>query len=304
MHCRECNTKNDQDASFCTGCGKPISTVESSSLRSRKSYLFLLALLPVLALVAGIGYYKLFLPQGVAAVVNGEEIPLSELDAEVSRMPRPDEADAGLVRRQALLALITERLALQEARKAGFGVSGDEIVCAVAQARASSGMDGAAFQRRITAQYGGTAAYEDFLKQRLLREKFIHARVVPPGMDLQTASAAEDRWLQGLLSKAFVRISLSEQVRGPGCGCRDGTQEKTRQGRDMHGCGGATRGPAACDLERAAADAGIRYWNAKHGPGPVVAIPVDFGCHVRVDIVKNGEIIGSLRYRDGSITEI
>jgi hypothetical protein len=66
----------------------------------------------------------------------------------------------------------------------------------------------------------------------------------------------------------------------------------------------AANRPEATDAGKAAADAGLRYWHAKHGSDAVTARFTDFGCHVQVDIVKNEKIIGSLRYQDGNISEL
>jgi len=62
--------------------------------------------------------------------------------------------------------------------------------------------------------------------------------------------------------------------------------------------------PLAADTAKTAAEAGLRYRHAKHGPDAVQTRLRDFGCHVQIDIVRNEKIIGSLRYQDGNITEI
>jgi hypothetical protein len=49
-----------------------------------RAYFFALLLIPVVALATGLGYYKFILPDGIAAVVNGEEIKHSELDSAVA----------------------------------------------------------------------------------------------------------------------------------------------------------------------------------------------------------------------------
>lgn len=222
MHCPGCNTANDRDASFCIECGKPSSAAAGSpSAKSRRPYLFLFFLLPALALLAGVGYYKFFLPKGIAAVVNGEEITVSELDAAVSRMGGAPEAK-GVFRRRVLNDLIAERLMLQSD---------------------------------------------------------------PP-------------------AKATIRIALSEQCPGPGCGGCNTAEGQAHEGKSMPRCGcPLTNKPISSSETAAAIEACLQYWHAKHGPDEVSAQVKDFGCHLQVAIVRNNKIIGSLRYKGGSIIE-
>ncbi len=69
------------------------------------------------------------------------------------------------------------------------------------------------------------------------------------------------------------------------------------------GCVAANR-LKALDAGKAAANAGIQYWHAKHGPDAVTAQFTDFGCHIKVDIMKNEKVVSSLRYQDGNISEL
>ncbi len=85
MHCPDCKKTNDTDAHFCTACGRLLQVLPQAVAEQRKAYFIALLFVPVIMLAAGIGYYKFFLPEGVVAVVNGEEIKRSELDAAVAR---------------------------------------------------------------------------------------------------------------------------------------------------------------------------------------------------------------------------
>lgn len=138
MECLGCNGMNDDDARFCVQCGNVISTGPKIPLvRSRRVYLFALLLVPVLALVAAVGYYKYFLPDGVAAVVNGEEIRCSELNTVMSPALARQESAAGRrltesetakLRYETLYRMIADRLAQQKARNAGTGASAAAVV--------------------------------------------------------------------------------------------------------------------------------------------------------------------------------
>ena len=305
MHCPDCKQKNDADALFCTACGRPLEvTLQKTAQLQRKAYFIALLFVPVIAIAAGIGYYKFFLPNGVAAVVNGEEIRLSELDAAVARAQGRQEVASSQLRYQLLNQLITQRIVIQEARKSGISVSEEEIETFATESRASSGIDEATFNRQIVSQYGSMRAFKDALERRLLADKFLAVKVVPPGADQPTAQSAIKRWLDDIAGRAAVRIALAEQGEGPGCGCcnTENGQASQRSGIRGHGCAAVNK-PSASDVGKAA-DAGLRFWHAKYGPESVTTRLTDYGCHIQVDIMKDNKIIGSLRYQDGNITEI
>jgi len=318
MQCPECKSMNDHDSLYCVECGKTLQgTAMASPARSRRTYLFIFVLAPVLALVLGVGYYKFFLPNGIAAVVNGEEIRLSELDAVVSRLQGNGVALDSKRRYQALNMMITERLVLQEARKAGIEAAPRDVAAAVADARVSSGLDEAAFLKAIAAEYGSMSLFEGTLKRRLTASRFMAEKVVPRNADAETVRVRVNQWMQDLSGRATVRIALSQEVQGPGCsgGCNAGAgpgqpcqgvqgQGCAKGSQPMGGCDRMAQKSGSTDKTTAAADAGLRYWHEKHGPQEVTTQVKDLGCHMQVNIVKNEKIIGSLRYQNGSISEL
>ena len=95
MFCPDCETVNDPDARYCSECGRPLSgNAKVLSAGTARAYLIALLLVPVVAIAGGLGYYKFFLPEGIAAVVNGEEIRRSELDAAVALAAAKDATAA------------------------------------------------------------------------------------------------------------------------------------------------------------------------------------------------------------------
>lgn len=220
MQCTECNTANDPDAAYCSECGKPVAPKQQAGFAGfRKPYLAVSVLALVALLVAGLGYYKFILPNGVAAVVNGDEIKLAEVDAAVfSVLGKQDEPNSG-IRRRVLNQLIMERIVLQEARKAGVALSEAERVSVRADARASSGLGEAEFKRQIQSRYSDMSAFENTLERRFLINKFLAQKIVPRGADSPAAGLAVDRWIQDITGRASVRVTLAEQGPGPGCGC-------------------------------------------------------------------------------------
>jgi hypothetical protein len=309
MNCGKCKRSNDADAVFCANCGSSLAVLPGSALvMRRKPYWFALLLVPVLLAAAGMGYYKFMLPNGVAAEVNGEEITITELDAVVrSAKDGKDVPEEALdrMRYAALSDLITERIACQEARKAGVRVSPEEMNNAIERTRSAAGLDEKSFEARVNALYGGRSSFRKGMERRLIIRKFIDEKITAGIPDPTISGFRVDQWLQGISSKATVRVSLEEQMqRSSGCACCGGSGT----GPAKHGCDPkvGTRAGAEQPVSQitAARDAAIGYWNREHGTGPVETKITDFGCHIQVDMVANNRIARSLRYQNGTITEM
>ena len=236
MNCPECKKTNDDDAIFCSGCGRMIEKRRPELVsKQRRAYFIALLFVPIIAIAAFIGYHKFNLPDGVAAVVNGEEIRRSEVDAAVARLQGMNKDASAHLRYQALNELISERLMLQEARKAGIRITKEDLAAANASAREASGLDEAAFQQAMKSMYGN--GYEKTLERRLIINRLISEKVVPRGADPKTTRRAMDRWLQDLSGNADVRIALSEQLSGPGCSGCSTPGGRSPQGQGMEGSG-------------------------------------------------------------------
>ncbi len=310
MICGKCNAINDGDAVFCANCGSALRCLAEGPRRTWRSYWFALLLVPVLLAAAGMGYYKFMLPSGVAAVVNGEEITLAELDAAIrsARDGRdvPEEA-VGRMRSAALSDIITERIAFQDARKAGVRVSPEETDDAMARMRSAAGLDAKSFDARVNAIYGGMGSFRKGMERQLVIRKYIDERITAGASDPTIAGFRVNQWLQGISSKAAVRVSLEEQMQSSsGCACCGGSG--AGPGPAKRGCdptAGAQGGGARSASQVAAArDAAMNYWSKTHGSGPVETKVTDFGCHIQVDIVADNKIAKSLRYQNGTITEM
>jgi len=221
VQCPECNSINEHDSLFCVECGKPLHEQSTAApARSRRAYPVIFVLAAVLALVLGLGYYKFFLPDGIAAVVNGEDIKLSELDAAIVRTQRAPESVTGRLRYQMLNEMIAERLVLQEATKAKISVSRDDIIAAEASARSASGLDEKAFEKAMQSRYGSLAAFKHAVERNLLVQRFIAEKVAPSGTDTMTARVAVNNWLQEISGKSTIRIALAENGSNSGCGSK------------------------------------------------------------------------------------
>ena len=310
MNCGKCNTMNDNDAAFCVNCGGVLTAAPRKGWRS---YRYALLLLPVLLVAGGAGYYKFILPSGVAAVVNGEEIMLAELDNLVQPDRKGAEVSAetiGQMRYAALSELITERIVLQEARKAGVSVSDGDVQAAVQDMRAASGLDEKDFAARVTERYGSVSAFRKGLERHLIIKKFIDGTVLAGASGPAEANMRLNQWLQDSTAKAAVRVSLAEQLPASGCGCcGGGGPAASKQGCDpakgaKQGCDPKAGAKQVSGQGTVARDAALAYWRNQNGNRPVETKVTDFGCHIQVDIMSNNRIAKSLRYQNGTITEM
>lgn len=291
MNCGKCGSGNDEDARYCEQCGQEL--ISTSAPRADKKKPFFLALLVVLVVsgVAAVGYYKFFLPSGIAAVVNGEEISLAEVDAQMQGYGRsrdiPEEL-RGRMRYRILNDLITERIACQDARKAGVRVTGADIDAAHERIAAGSG-GRAQFDAAMKTQYGSMRAFRRSLERSLIIRKYIDEKVAAGVSDPAAADLMVSAWLRGISDRASVRVALAEQLPGAGAGCSGGC------------CG--KEGNGASPQITAAREAALAYWRSMHGDVEVEARVRDRGCHVEIDMLKGTTVTASLRYQNGVITE-
>ncbi len=79
---------------------------------------------------------------------------------------------------------------------------------------------------------------------------------------------------------------------GGGCGCGGGGKPRTTVNTQP-------TGNKITDAQNAA----LAYYAQKYGDSDVTAKATDYGCHVQVDIYKNGKIIKTLGYSGGSVFE-
>ena len=307
VNCGKCNTINDGDALFCANCGNALHGLAEAPRRTWRFYWFALLLVPVLLAAAAMGYYKFMLPNGIAAVVNGEKITMAELDAMVrsARDGRevPEEAISRM-RNAALSELITERIAFQEASRAGVRVSQEELNDAIARMRSAAGLEEKGFDAQVNELYGGRDIFRKGMERQLIIRKYLDEHITAGVSDPTIAGFRVNQWLQGISSKAAVRVSLEEQIQGSfGCACCGGSGQGP--GPAKRGCDPkAAGGKQAASQITAARDAAIRYWSSTYGKGPVETKVTDFGCHIQVDIMANSKIAKSLRYQNGTITEM
>jgi SurA-like N-terminal domain len=234
---QSCYKENDANAR-CESGRSAYADADTLSTKTTKSYLFVLFLIPVIAMAGAFGYYKFILPEGVAAVVNGEVINLTELDAAVARFLELGKGgeDDGRIRYRVLDKLIRERLMVQEACKVGINVTAGELAAAVSRLKALSGLDQSGFNASMIEQYGSAALFETEVKRGLLLRKLMNEKAERRNNNFRRPDETISVWLHGLLVHATVRIALSEEWPDTGGGC--GSQASPVRGVSAHtgGC--------------------------------------------------------------------
>jgi len=312
MQCGNCKNENDADALFCEHCGRDFAGAPETTDKAKGRKLLYIMMAVVVLAVAGVGYYKFFVPSGVAAVVNGEEIMLAEVDGLMQGVANSGSLPPEILSRaryQILNDLITERIAWQEARKAGVRISAREVEEAYDQLAAASGSDRAAFEALVRSQYGGGRAFKRSLERRIAIRQYISSTVSAGVQDPAIAGARVNQWLQDISGRASVRIALVEQLPGANGGCGSGgcggSGASGCGGSGASGCGSAPKtGKNVSAQGKEARKAALTYWKERYGDDAVEAKVLDFGCHIQVDMIKGTKIAKSLRYQNGEISEL
>lgn len=114
----------------------------------------------------------------------------------------------------------------------------------------------------------------------------------------------------GLVRTAFAQTGDPTQFPCLGSGLSLGQMPCARGAASSAGPTGAP-GAAASGVTlsgnviRDAESVGLAYYQQKYGPGPVTAKATDYGCHVQVNISKDGKVVKSLGYdRAGGVYEL
>lgn len=120
---------------------------------------------------------------GVAVVVNGDVITLSEVEERVGRGLPPAGENADLDRRrrtllkQAAEQLVSERLLAKEAEEQGLAPTEAEIENAIDEVKRSNNIDADTLEKALEAQGLTAARYREMLATQLTRMKVVELKV-------------------------------------------------------------------------------------------------------------------------------
>ncbi len=252
-----------------------------------------------------------------AAVINGEPIARGDLKArmKVSRIMLERQYGKDLFtgeRGRATLAaleedilerILQERLVAQEARRMGIQVSDEEVRRELER-----------IGRDI---YGNVETFQTSLREDGISQEYLlnHIRFLLFCQEikkLKFASQADSDtrfgvWMGQARAGASVAVYRQDNQSqnaslgrdtccgsgGGGCG-----------GRGGGGCGTKQAGPLDPELESKAGAAALAEYRKKNpAEKKVEARVTDYGCHIQVDIEKEGRVVKSYAYQDGNVID-
>ncbi len=243
-----------------------------------------------------------------AAVINGEPIARADLKKRFKGIQAMLERQYGRdlftgqrgvvllenLEQEVLDGMLEERLVAQEARKLGIQIS-DEMVQQELQKIAKE-IYGTweNFQTQVREDGVSKEDLQSYIRNLLLY-RAVKAAKAPPG---SSPDIFFNAWLIQAKQKAEVAIydsgssAASSSALGGGC-C------------SLGGSGGRPRGPVDAKTESQAKKVALEaYQKANPSEKGVTAKVTDYGCHIQVDIHKEGRIVKSYTYQRGKVFEI
>ena len=248
-----------------------------------------------------------------AAVINGESITRADLKARVKNIRAMLERQYGRelfagqrgrallenLEQEVLDGMLEERLVSQEARRLKIQIS-DEMTEQELQ-KISKEIYGnwEKFQARLKEEGVSKEDTENHIRTLLLY-KAVKAAKAPPGSNPDISFNA---WLIQAKQKAELAIyysgdsAISSSALGGGCCSPDGSGSAGNQYRP----GGPVDQKTESEAKKVALEA---YQKANPSEKGVTAKVTNYGCHIQVDIQKEGRIIKSYSYQGGKAFEI
>jgi hypothetical protein len=247
-----------------------------------------------------------------AAVVNGEAILQVEFEDRFRSVRGMLERQQGRkvfsgergkriledLKEEVLEVLIAEKLIGQEARRLGVRVSEERVQREME--RVAREVFGTAddFLKKLECAGGRKEDLQNQLKNILLIEAIKNAR----GSKKSDSEKRPDSWLVQARRNARVEVSATfEQtvwgraIRGSCCGPKSG------EGRGK--MPPSSRGDSALAKEEAKKAALEDFLKNHPGQKEITARVIDYGCHLQIDIQKDGKTIKSYTYENGGVRE-
>jgi len=318
--CVRCGKENTSEGEvYCPECGSGI----RGKNRKRLWYLGVAAVL-LLLVGGGLLYGEKHgwefswdsLLRRPPAVINGEPIAWSEarerfritrlmMEKKYGRELFAGERGGAYLRdleRDIVERMISERLVAQEAQRLNIKVGDDRVK----QQMQEIGKEIYGNWENFQASLREDGISEDYLfahvRNLILRQEVKKAKA-PAGVDSDEYFGA---WLAQ--DRRGAKITLNENVRlsqvsfqGAGSCCGAGG----RAGGGTGGCGTKQSGPLDPALKTNAGAAALEAYRQTHPAEKGLETKVtDYGCHVQVDIEKEGKIVASYSYSNGKVSEI
>jgi hypothetical protein len=248
-----------------------------------------------------------------AAVINGESISKADLKARVKTIRGIVERQHGRdiftgergrellssLTEEILDGMLVERLMAQEARKLGIQITAEQVQQRLDQVAKENFGTWENFESKLREEGMSKEDLQNNLRSILLSEALKKAKA-QEGADPEVSFNA---WLMRAKQNAKLVI-YDSSLGGPpvssgGCCC----SPNASPGR--FGAQPGPSGPVDSGIEKQAEKAGLEAFQ-KSNPGEkgITAKVTDYGCHVQVDIQKDGRVVKSYSYQRGKVFEI
>jgi hypothetical protein len=319
-NCVRCGKETGEEEMFCPEC-----QAVSGDRKSKRLWVFsmvfsaiLLSLTGLLLWHGGLSFGGLSLDSiwgKPAAVINGESISRADLVARLRKIQTIVERQHGRdifagergrglwanLENEVLQGMVEEKLVSQEARKLGIQVTKEQVSQKVDRITKEIFGPGENFQARLQEDGMSKEDLQDHIRYLLLAEALKKAKA----QEGTNPDLSFNAWLIQAKQNAEVAFYDSEKwsreasLSAGGC-CS--SKASSGVGR----CGGQTATPQAADpkTEREAQRAALEAFQ-KTNPAEkrVTAEVMDYGCHMQVDIQKEGRVIKSYSYQNGKVEE-
>lgn len=248
------------------------------------------------------------------AVINGEPIAWSEarerfrvtrlmMEKEYGRELFAGERGRAYLRdleREILERMISERLVAQEAQRLNIKVGDDRVKQKMQEIGKEIYGNWENFQASLREDGISEEYLSAHVRNLILRQEVKKAKA-PAGVDSDQyfgAWLAQDRRGAKITLNRNVSFSqVSSQGQGSCCG--------SGGGGGAGGCGTKQSGPLDPELKSKASAAALDAYRETHPAEKGVDAKVtDYGCHIQVDIEKEGKIVASYSYNNGKVSEI
>lgn len=317
------------DSKICDGCGREIPDENGSycpdckgkNLRNKNnSRRYAIAAAAFLLLAGSVFWYGVqnawdfswdALLGRPAAVINGEPLSWSEARERfgVARVMLEKQYGGDLflgergkallmdMKRNVLDRMIEERLVVQEARRIKITIGEERVREELEKIAGEIYGNWENFQASLKEDGVSQEYMTDHVRNLLLRQelkKAIAGAQADPDAYFNAWLLQDRRNAKIAFSKSVAALRASSRGQAACCGSGQG------------GCGGkqASAGPLDPELKSKAGAAGLEaYRKANPGEKGVRAEVIDFGCHIQVDIEKEGKVVWSYIYQDGSVID-
>ncbi len=318
-NCRHCGKEVEGGTVFCPEC-----RAIAGAKKPKRIWIFslvfsglLLSLTGMMLWHGGLSFGNLSLDAiwgKPAAVINGEKISRSDLKARLKIFQGILERQYGNdlftgdrgralfvnLENKVLNDMLEEKLVSQEARKLGIQVTDEQVKKKMDQITKEIFGTWENFKARLQEEGMSKEDLQNNIRYLLLLEAVKEAKAPEGG----NPDVSFNAWLIQARQKAEVTVYNSENLPGSAPSSTGGCCSLIGS---SGGCGGQSATPRPIDpkIESEAQKAALEAFQKSNPAEKNVAAKItNYGCHIQVDIQKEGSVVKSYTYQEGKVFEI